>query len=80
MFLNWLFQPHIFQLYVLSLGFLGSVFTDFSVSSGAGRSSRSTNIIMSLENLINGKKVLYHFTVKYLLPALSGEPENKKKY
>jgi hypothetical protein len=52
------------------------VFTDFSVSSGAGRSSRSTNIIMSLENLINGKKVFHHFTVKYLLPALSGEPES----
>jgi hypothetical protein len=31
---------------------------------------------MSLENLISGKKVFHHFTEKYLLPALSGEPEN----
>jgi hypothetical protein len=31
---------------------------------------------MSLENLISGKKVLHLFTEKYLLPALSGEPEN----
>jgi hypothetical protein len=52
------------------------VFADFSVSSGAVRISRSTNIIMSLENLISGKKVFHHFTEKYLLPALSGEPEN----